>query len=67
MNIPKDTIDRILTDQNIPATLQADGELRAIAHSIARLDALRDIYGGQLSTRTSELLHAGNPNPRDAG
>jgi hypothetical protein len=39
MTITKDTIDRILTEQAIPAELQADEELRAIAWSIARLDA----------------------------
>jgi hypothetical protein len=39
MTITKDTIDRILTEQDIPAELQADEELRAIAWSIARLDA----------------------------
>jgi hypothetical protein len=39
MTITKDTVDRILTEQDIPAELQADEELRAIAWSIARLDA----------------------------
>lgn len=59
MSVPQDTIDRILTDEGIPANLQADQELRAIADSIARLDALRDIYGDQLNTRTTELLDTG--------
>ena len=39
MTITKDTIDRILTEHDIPAELQNDEELRAIAWSIARLDA----------------------------
>jgi hypothetical protein len=39
MTITKATIDRILTDRDIPADLHADEELRAIAWSIARLDA----------------------------
>ncbi|MFE4542214.1 hypothetical protein [Arthrobacter sp. NPDC056727] len=39
MTITKDTIDRILTEQDVPADLQADEELHAIAWSIARLDA----------------------------
>jgi hypothetical protein len=39
MTITKGTIDRILTEQDIPAEMQADEELRAIAWSVARLDA----------------------------
>jgi hypothetical protein len=62
MSIPQDTIDSILTGQGIPAELQADKELRAIADSIARLDALREIYGDQLTARASELLNADNPD-----
>jgi hypothetical protein len=62
MSIPQDTIDSILTGQGIPAELQADKELRAIADRTARLEALRDIYGDQLTARTSELLNADNPD-----
>jgi hypothetical protein len=62
MSIPQGTGDRILTEQGIPANLQADEELRAIADSIARLDALRDIYGDQLNTRTTELLGTDTPD-----
>ncbi|UKA56670.1 hypothetical protein LFT45_22595 (plasmid) [Arthrobacter sp. FW305-BF8] len=65
MSIPQDIIHRILTEQGIPAELQADETLRAIADSIARLDALRDIYGDQLNTRTTELLDTDTPDLPD--
>ncbi|MDQ0867448.1 hypothetical protein [Arthrobacter globiformis] len=62
MTSPKNTIERILTEQDIPATLQADEELRAIAHSIARLETLREIYCSQLTDRANELLRPSNPH-----
>jgi hypothetical protein len=65
MSIPQHAIDRILTEQGIPAGLQADEELRAIADGIARLDAMRDIYGDQLNARTSELLNKDNQDLSD--
>ena len=72
MTITKDTIDRILTEQDIPAEHQADEELRAIAWSIARLDApatppeeraLEEIYLYQFWDRKRELLYADEEDP----
>ena len=62
MSIQQEAIDRILTEQGIPTNLQADEELRSIADSIARLDALRAIYGDQLNTRTTKLLDTDSPD-----
>jgi hypothetical protein len=67
MTITKNTIDRILTEQDIPAELQADEELRAIAWSIARLDTLREIYCSQLTDRANELLRPSSPNHHARG
>jgi hypothetical protein len=60
MTITKDAIDRILSEQDIPAELQADEELRAIAWAIARLDAPFTLPEQRFYAAASEM-EAGSP------